>query len=179
METLASAQRTIVRFSKISLHKPRLSSAIGRFVIRYLFFLVLIKLNEFFMNLLELSPFGYEKVYSSYDGGNVIRFNTGISITPDALIPSTRQLMTALTFSLLFSAVIPLIGRLSPRLLTHLLPKSWWMHDPDEDSSKELRDAFADEIRYSETEAMVSNRLHAIQAIDDRIKITVMAVAIR
>ena len=43
------------------------------------------------------------------------------------------------------------------------------MHDPDEDASKELQEAFADEIRYSETEAMVSNRLHAIKSIDDRI----------
>jgi outer membrane murein-binding lipoprotein Lpp len=82
---------------------------------------------------------------------------------------STQQLISAFTFSLLFSAITTLVGRRFPRVVTRLLPKSWWTHDPDTDASKELQEAFANEIRYSETEAMVSNRLYAIQGIDDRI----------
>jgi hypothetical protein len=160
METLASTQKGIGGFSKIRIHRPHWFNAIGSFAIRYLYFIVLLKLNELFVILLfGLRP--YTPLEFLY------RYNYNPLETLWTLSP--QLLLNTLVISLLFSATTALIGQRFPRIITRLIPKSSWMHDPDIDASTQLREAFANEIRYSEIEVTVSNRLHAIQAIDDRI----------
>jgi hypothetical protein len=65
-------------------------------------------------------------------------------------------------------AIVWLVNRIFPGSITRLLP-SRSIGDPDTIIAKQLRDEFEEETGFSETEAIVANRLRAIRAIDERI----------
>jgi hypothetical protein len=152
VETLAPARGANTRFPKMWLHTSRPLQGVWTFLTLYCYLLILISLNRL-IYVLVISPF-LSNYYVNYTVTEIFNYTT---------------LISALIFTILFWTSIRIINRHFPKVMKRLLPEHGSLRDVDTDPSKELREAFDNEIGYSEAEAMVSNRLLAINTINARV----------
>jgi hypothetical protein len=150
MEALATTGRS-GKFSKAWVGVSRSRGIIASFFLLYLYFLVVKKLSTFIYDITIISEprFGLNPIGSLFE------------INP-------REILVDLIFTLTFLVLTILVGHRFPGFMIRLLPKSGTT-DVHRSKLTALEEAFANEIEYSENEAIVSNRLRAIAAIDNRV----------
>src|SRR5271155_1348803 len=136
-------------YHKISWKTTSLKSPIISFLQRYIFLFFVYKAESILPALI------FTSIISSPSG------ECKYSLTINAY-----TFLSVFILTLVFSFMSQLLGRYFPQFNDDLVPRSTNTVDR---ASDELQEAFAAEVHYTESETLVSNRLRAIAAIDDRI----------